>query len=138
MSKICNVSNYNVWRSHSYSGFLTSDKAFWLYGPRSTVVLSNGLALDMVSRSCKQELLNLYIFAAGQSGPISMQESYDAMCSNYCLESDRIHMEAMTYTNCDCYQLSTPSTSLSYHIKGDFCLQNSARVLCKTIGYCGR
>ena len=43
----------------------------------------------------------------------------------------------MDWTGCRCMDLSTPKNSPFYRVEGDFCLENSARLLCDTLGWCG-
>jgi len=48
-----------------------------------------------------------------------------------------LRQAAMEATGCDCLELSTPPTSIHYHIEGDFCHGNSGRILCRTLERCG-
>jgi len=43
----------------------------------------------------------------------------------------------MDYTGCRCMDLSTQRGSEFYRVPGDFCLENSARMLCNELGVCG-
>lgn len=54
-----------------------------------------------------------------------------------CLETDILHQAAMEATGCECMDLSTPTTSIHYHIEGDFCHGNSGRILCRVLERCG-
>jgi hypothetical protein len=138
MSVTCNTTSYQQWRQQNYNGILNSMNNFWIYPSQPLARLTNGIALDLVSEKCKIEFQNLRRYYAGKSGPISIQDSYDVMCSLYCLESDNLHVVAMTNSSCSCLQLSTPISDPSYNgIIGDYCHANSARRLCKQIGYCG-
>jgi hypothetical protein len=43
----------------------------------------------------------------------------------------------MEWTGCSCLQLSTPAESPLYRYQGDFCTENSGRLLCDILGICG-
>jgi len=43
----------------------------------------------------------------------------------------------MDYTQCNCMDLSTAKKSPFFRVEGDFCLENSARMLCEELGVCG-
>lgn len=43
---------------------------------------------------------------------------------------------AMDWTGCRCSDLSTKEDSPYYRVDGDFCLENSARLLCNILGEC--
>jgi hypothetical protein len=135
---LCNLTAYAIWRDVLYTNTLRNNYDFWIYPSKPEVPLTNGLALDLVTRKCIGEFSNLYLFLSGKNGPVSIQQVYDAMCSDYCLENDRIHYEAMQYSHCNCLELSTPPSSAFYNIEGDYCLSNSARRMCMTVGYCGK
>lgn len=55
-----------------------------------------------------------------------------------CIESDRLAKEAMDYSKCSCLQLSTQPDSIHFHMEGDFCHRNSARIMCQHLERCGR
>merc|ERR1712146_40564 len=38
---------------------------------------------------------------------------------------------------CTCLELSTNKTDASFRVEGDWCLHNSARLLCDLLGFCG-
>lgn len=136
-SDTCNLTSYTVWSRQKYVGILSSDTTFWIYQTQPQIVLTNGLALQLVVIFCKRQFNHLYLYKAGLSGPITLQDSYKPMCSKYCLQSDILHQAAMTASGCSCLELSTQSTDSSYTAEGDWCSQNSARLLCDLIGYCG-
>lgn len=133
----CNRSLYQEWADIIYDGFLASDSSFWRYQNTDNFRLTNGLALELAAKKCKDKFEVLYQFKAGRSGPIDVQNCYKAMCKNECTESDKIHMSVMQYTGCKCMDLSTKPEEMSYHISGDWCRHNSARMLCDIVGYCG-
>jgi hypothetical protein len=133
----CNRSLYQEWADIVYDGFLASDSEFWRYQNTDNFRLTNGLALELAAKKCKDKFEVLYQFKAGRSGPIDVQNCYKAMCKNECTESDKIHVSVMQYTGCKCMDLSTKPEEMSYHIPGDWCRHNSARLLCDIVGYCG-
>lgn len=62
--------------------------------------------------------------------PPSNISIHDAMCNEYCLASDALRVQAMKASQCDCLELSTQNTSLTFTREGDFCRSNSAAMLC--------
>lgn len=87
--------------------------------------------------ACVNDFDMLYYYLAGRIGPIDIQHSYKIMCREVCLASDELHQDAMAYSGCSCLELSTQESDQSWHIEGDFCLENTARLLCDRVGYCG-
>ena len=59
------------------------------------------------------------------------------MCSDECLDSDILHLEAMMQSGCDCLELSPTPDEEHYTVEGEFCLKNSGRLLCETLERCG-
>jgi hypothetical protein len=133
----CNVTKYKEWAKLKYVGYLASDPTFWMYQAATFFVLTNGMALEMASAKCKNRFKILYTFKAGKTGPIDLQTCYKAMCTDVCMQNDIMHQEAMAYTGCNCFELSTPPESPTYSERGDFCMHNSARMLCDVVGFCG-
>ena len=81
--------------------------------------------------------MDLYTFRAGRNGPIDIQHSFKAMCTPSCLESDALHESLMKYTGCNCLELSFSKSDPLYVSPGNFCLENTGRILCDMIGFCG-
>ena len=133
----CNVTLYKSWRAEQYLGYLSTDPNFWRYQTQTQFVLTKGLALELVVAKCTDKFKLLYEFKAGRSGPIDIQHSYKSMCSDVCIEADRMSLEALTISGCSCEDLSTQPSSPYYKRAGDWCESNSARLLCNTVGYCG-
>ena len=125
----CNMTAYAEFNAMTYTGLLATDPNFWRYQKNDYFVLTNGLATDIAVTKCTIGFTDLYTFAAGRSGPVSIQDSYKVMCSSTCLESDNLHQEAIAYSGCSCSQLSL--------LNNDYCKQNSGRLLCDITGYCG-
>lgn len=134
---VCNITAYEDWKLQTYTGILAVDSSFWIYQTQPQIVLTNELAQDLAVTQCVRLFDLDYYYLAGRMGPVSVQYGYKTMCKNYCLESDRLHLEALTLSGCSCLELSTQPTDDSYHIEGDYCLENSARQLCSLLGYCG-
>ena len=59
------------------------------------------------------------------------------MCSSACLGSDELHIEGMELSSCDCIELSPQPEDISFRVKGQFCLENTGRLLCEYFGSCG-
>lgn len=108
-----------------------------MYQQKAFFELKQGLALDLAAAKCKDYFNLLIRFRAGRTGPVDIQHGYKAMCSHYCLESDNLHVQAMTYSGCSCGSLSSQPDDPSYTQPGDWCEHNSARQLCTIVGYCG-
>jgi hypothetical protein len=133
----CNQTAWEEWKLQQYFGPLATDPTFWLYQTQQFFVLTNGLAIELAVAKCKNKFDLLYTFQAGRHGPVDIQHAYKVMCSKECLESDNLHNEALYFSGCSCEELSTQSTELAYTHEGDWCEENSARLLCKILGYCG-
>ncbi len=133
----CDMTKYKDWQSTIYQGKLISDPNFWRYQLFPTFKLTNSLAIELAVASCKNKFNLLQSFKAGRNGPIDIQSGYKVMCKDDCLESDALHQAAMSQSGCSCLELSTQPTDTSYHTEGDWCQENSARLLCSETGYCG-
>ncbi len=138
VSSQCNLTKYEVWKAQKYVGYLSTDPNFWRYQTQTQFVLTKGLAIELVVSKCQNNLEILTTYLAGRSGPITIQNSYKALCSHECIETDRISVEAIDYSGCTCLELSTQPGNPYYTVPGDWCLHNSARLLCASVGYCGR
>jgi hypothetical protein len=133
----CNKTAYKEWKTQLYSGQLASNPLFWRYQTQSFFQLKNELALELVVADCTSQFTNLITYLSGRSGPVDAQHAYKAMCSDYCLEADRLSMEALTLTGCSCLDLSTAPSSSFFTKVGDWCDHNTARLLCDILGFCG-
>ena len=133
----CNITYYNYWGNLQYNGYLSTDSKFWIYQTQNQIVLTNFLAMDISFQKCNQLFENLVTFKAGRMGPIDELHTYNVMCSSYCLENDRIHLEALTESSCSCLEISTQSNNTGYHIPGDICRRNTGRLRCDIVGFCG-
>lgn len=133
----CNMTKYKNWKNEKYTGILSTDSTFWRYQSQQEFVLTNGLALELATPSCKNRFQLLFDFKAGRSGPVNIQSGYDVMCSEDCLESDELHIGGMCISGCTCLELSTSVNEGSFRVEGDWCLENTARQLCTMTGYCG-
>lgn len=137
LTKSCNMTLYKIWLNTLYTGNLATDSSFWRYQTQKEIVLDNNLALQLAVQSCQKGFDDMQQFRAGKNGPVSIQDAYKVMCHSYCLESDRMHQAAMSISGCSCIELSTQPTDPSYKYVGDWCEENSARILCNTLSYCG-
>ena len=116
---------------------MSVDPTFWRYQTQTQFILTRGLALELGVQKCIDNINVLTMFKAGRSGPVTEQYSYKALCEAECLENDQMHIDAMKYSGCTCLELSTQKSDKSYHIEGDWCKHNSAKLLCDILGYCG-
>jgi hypothetical protein len=133
----CNLAKYQQWKSQLYTGPLVADSEFWRYQTQPDFLLTNFLATQLAVESCVRYFDLMYYYLAGRNGPVDIQTSYKTMCKSTCVESDALHQSAMEFSGCSCLELSTQESDSSYHLEGDFCRENSARLLCDKIGYCG-
>lgn len=133
----CNLTRYQQWLNERYIGFLASDSAFWMYQTQPQIVLNNFFAMSLALRGCQRMFESLYLYRSGRMGPINIQDSYKIMCRDYCIENDNLHEIAMNITGCSCLELSTQPGDISFTKEGDWCSQNTARLLCDIVGYCG-
>lgn len=133
----CNLTRYQEWLNEEYSGVLASDSTFWIYQTQSQIVLNNFFALNLAVRDCTRMFQQLTYYRAGRMGPVTVQDAYKIMCRTYCLQSDEIHQIAMNVSGCSCLELSTQEGEVAYKVPGDWCSQNTARLLCDLVGYCG-
>lgn len=74
---------------------------------------------------------------AGRTGPVSAPAVWTFWCGSECSVSDEYHLRAMDWTGCSCLELSTQADSPLYRFEGDFCRENSGRLLCDILGICG-
>jgi len=131
------MAEYTTWKDAAYQGVMLSNPQFWRYQTQLQFVLSNGLALELAVAKCANRFKLLQNFRSGKGGPIDIQNVWKAMCTDECLQSDVLHEDAMKFTGCTCLELSTPDDQPSYRVPGDWCSQNSARMLCDKLGFCG-
>ena len=123
-------SDMEVWRTMDFH----SNQEKFLQGRG---VISNGQAMEVSAVWCKEALTQLTIDLAGKHGPVSDLSIHDQMCNAFCITNDILREEAMTTSECNCLQLSTKTSDLSYTKTGDWCLKNSGRILCSELGRCG-
>ena len=128
---------YAAWKLQKYKGIMAVDPTFWRYQTQTQFVLTKGLALEMAVAKCKETLEILSTFRSGRSGPVEAQSAYKAMCKPVCMQLDVMSQDALKFTGCSCSQLSTQPDEASYHLPNDWCLQNTGRMLCNILGFCG-
>lgn len=126
-----------TWLQQEYTGPLSVDRGFFRYTAVEQYVLTNELALRTAVRKCVARFTALKEYLGGRHGPVSEQSMYDVMCSAECLEADDLHQKAMEASGCSCLELSTQEDEATYHVEGDVCRRNSARILCNMYGQCG-
>jgi len=91
-----------------------------------------GQSIFIMATMCESRILYLKMSRAGAYGPIEQADLRTAMCSDECLKSDELHQLAMSTSRCTCAELSADT-----FVRHDFCLDNSARLLCTHLGECG-
>lgn len=91
-----------------------------------------GSNIFVMATMCESRIISLKTSRAGGYGPIDLPSLKSAMCSSECLKSDELHQLAMAKSRCTCSQVSA-NTSVVH----DFCLENSARLLCTHLSECG-
>ena len=133
----CNLSRIDAWTTITYTGPLAKIPTFWIYQTQPQIVLTQQLAIALTLGNCKKYMQNLYNFRAGRPGPIDIQHAFKSMCTPDCLESDSLHQSLMRYTGCSCLELSTQPNQAVYTSDGDYCRENTGRLLCEMIGFCG-
>ena len=100
-------------------------------------VLKNGNAMEVLGTKCREYLKAINIGLAGQHGPVSEQAIYDVMCTEYCNYNDLLRVAALQYSGCSCMELSTKSHEIGYSRPGDWCRENSGKILCEELDRCG-
>mmetsp|Transcript_7693 Transcript_7693/g.12572 ORF Transcript_7693/g.12572 Transcript_7693/m.12572 type:complete len:207 (-) Transcript_7693:201-821(-) len=97
-----------------------------------------GLDLEQQTQLCREQMKYLKYHLAGRHGPIEPMYLHDIMCGTECLQADTLHRQAIEATQCSCLQLSTSNDSLYYSSDrhGDFCLENTGRMLCEELEVC--
>ncbi|KAJ0406338.1 hypothetical protein ATCC90586_007181 [Pythium insidiosum] len=91
-----------------------------------------GQDIFIMATMCESRIKYIKNIRAGKFGPVEQADLYSAMCSPECLRSDELHQLAMSQSRCTCVEVSTKT-----YLKHDFCLENSARLLCTHLGECG-
>ncbi|KAF4037933.1 hypothetical protein GN244_ATG09948 [Phytophthora infestans] len=91
-----------------------------------------GQDIFIMAALCESRIVYLKNVRAGWYGPIPQADLSLAMCSEECLRSDELHKKAMSLSRCTCAQVSADTI-----VRHDFCLENSARLLCTHLSECG-
>ncbi|KAL4103061.1 hypothetical protein PRIC1_006798 [Phytophthora ramorum] len=100
-----------------YNEFLESDEG------RDTFIMAT---------MCESRIVYLKNARAGRYGPVPQADLLSTMCSEECLRSDNLHRKAMSVSRCTCAEVSAET-----FVRHDFCLENSARLLCTHLSECG-
>ncbi|DAZ95321.1 TPA: hypothetical protein N0F65_002428, partial [Lagenidium giganteum] len=91
-----------------------------------------GQDVYMWATLCESRIVYLKNKRAGKYGPVEQADLRTAMCSPECLKSDELHQVAISKSRCTCAELSADT-----FVQHDFCLENSARLLCTHLRECG-
>ena len=74
---------------------------------------------------------------SGRHGPVSEQAVYDVMCMEFCTVNDLYRFQAMQRSGCTCMELSTKPDEIGFSRPGDWCRENSGRMMCEELERCG-
>lgn len=91
-----------------------------------------GQNIFIMATMCESRIVYLKTSHAGAFGPVEQADLRSAMCSDECVKSDELHQLAVSMSRCSCAELSADT-----FVTHDFCLENSARLLCTHLGECG-
>jgi hypothetical protein len=128
-------SDAKAWQIMNFDFGSKREEFIELYSGRrpNTLELSMGEAMELSTVWCEEELDKIWKDIAGGHGPPSNISVHDAMCASYCIASDSLRSQGMEASGCDCLELSTQNSSMSFKIEGDFCRKNSAAILCSDV-----
>lgn len=59
------------------------------------------------------------------------------MCMKFCTLNDLFRVKAMEYSGCTCIELSTMPDEIGYSLPGDWCREESGRMMCEELDRCG-
>ncbi len=91
-----------------------------------------GQDIFILATYCESRIKYLKTRLAGGFGPILQEDLKKVMCSEECVRSDELHQKALSKSRCTCAQASEET-----FVKHEFCLENSARMLCTHLSECG-
>lgn len=151
---VCNITRYREWYESDYTNYadlagerLSVDRevGFWGLTPSGTYfdyTMSFGIVMDKATKLCRNSLKQRRVDTAGRHGDVHAYDIHESMCSDYCVDSDILHIEAMRQSGCNCLELSPQQTGDSavdayFSRQGEFCLENSGRLLCEVLDICG-
>lgn len=100
-----------------YNSFLESDEAQDIF---------------IMAAVCESRIVYIKNKRAGWYGPVEQDDLFSVMCSYECLRSDELHKKALSLSRCSCAEVSADT-----FVRHDFCLENSARLLCTHLSECG-
>ena len=158
-SRECNQEAFNLWHQKAYESSADNhidlihaealrikrkDKKLWnVFNLDHTPLSSNftnGQVMELSAHVCKNLIKGDIYSVAGTHYPTKQidQKIHDAMCSFHCLTNDDLRIQAMTFTNCTCLELSTANNESTFKRIGDFCYASSGRLLCEErVEWCG-
>lgn len=145
----CNLTRFHEWYESDYIELaeitnertsVTRGAGFW--GITESLVYTDyqpsyGIVMDKAAKVCRQSLEQLRGDLAGRHGDVHAYDVHNGMCSDACVDSDVLRIEAMRQSGCDCLELSPDETDVNYSVRGEFCRQNSGRILCDELEICG-
>ena len=68
--------------------------------------LGNGQVMERAAQMCERALYALKTDRAGRHGDVDNYAIFGPMCSDACMDSDGLHLEAMAKSSCTCRDLS--------------------------------
>ncbi len=64
-------------------------------------------------------------------------QKHDSILSSDCLNSDILRVETIGISRCNCMALSTQPDEAHLSMDGNFCRENTGRMLCDVFDQCG-
>ncbi|GMH83238.1 hypothetical protein TrVE_jg6500 [Triparma verrucosa] len=142
----CDISAYNEWAAEEFQGISkdlvipATNERWWdiqNYQTGVAFTLTNAHAVEVLGTKCRQYMQAIKIGLSGRHGPVSDQAIFDVMCTEYCVVNDQFREEAMSRSKCSCLDLSTKEWEVGYSVAGDYCRENSGRMMCDELERCG-
>lgn len=150
----CNLTRYREWYESDFTSYadeagerisVDREVGFWgltRSGSYFDYTMSFGIVMERSTKFCRESLKQLHVDIAGRHGGVHAYDVHGSMCSDYCVDSDVLHIEAMRQSGCDCMELSLSETGddvadAYFSREGEFCHDNSARILCEELDICG-
>ncbi|GMI17173.1 hypothetical protein TrLO_g2812 [Triparma laevis f. longispina] len=146
VQKDCNMTLYHQWAQEDFQGIskdlvIPKTNLRWWdvenFEKNGPFVLRNSHAVEVLGTKCRQYMQAIKMGLSGRHGPVSDQAIFDVMCTEYCIVNDQFREEAMQVSGCNCMDLSTKSDEVGYSEAGDWCRENSGRMMCDELERCG-
>jgi hypothetical protein len=99
--------------------------------------LTNEHGMEVMATKCRQYMQAIQLGLSGRHGPVSEQAVYEVMCMSFCTVNDQMRKDAMEYSCCSCMELSTQPDEVGFSRPGDWCREESGRMMCEELERCG-